>query len=450
MKKNLIIILSLLLTLGLFAQEYRDWSKWSVGVELGGNKFDGDVMMPYNAVIPTAFSKLSAGLQIERNWTPVWSTGLQYYYLPMEGGKHTPDGVKDYAFDANNNLIKGYFFNTKMHNLDLYMAFNLSKHFFKHSTSKWNLWTTLGLGGALYAVDYETIHGTSVPNNSGTPDHSTSFDDGATLYFPIGVLAEYNLTKHLALGAKMQYRFYGADNLEGRDLRGVSNDNVAIASLSLRYKFRAKSKDHLRNVNLATFNEDVTKEDLYRLHDQLNGIIIPVDNTDKLNDLDGRLKKLEDYLDINGPDDDGDGVPNSRDLEPDTKPDALVNFWGQTIPQGGGSTSLVIDESALIYFDFDKTNLDAEAHKAIELAASNLNADPELIVEVRGFTDNMGTDAYNAGLSQRRADVVKNELVKKYGIDPNRIVANGKGKYNPNDAKVPYRLYRTTVFFYNK
>ena len=88
--------------------------------------------------------------------------------------------------------------------------------------------------------------------------------------------------------------------------------------------------------------------------------------------------------------------------------------------------------------------------KAIDLAAKKLQADPSLMVEVRGFTDNMGTNAYNADLSQRRADKVKNELVKVYGIDSKRIIPNGKGKFNPKDRVVPYRFYRTSVFFYSK
>ena len=87
---------------------------------------------------------------------------------------------------------------------------------------------------------------------------------------------------------------------------------------------------------------------------------------------------------------------------------------------------------------------------AVSIAASKLQADPALLVEVRGFTDNMGSDEYNAGLSQRRADRVKDELVKAYGIDANRIIANGKGKYNPSDVATKYRPYRTAIFFYSK
>ena len=86
----------------------------------------------------------------------------------------------------------------------------------------------------------------------------------------------------------------------------------------------------------------------------------------------------------------------------------------------------------------------------MQITAEKLKADPTLIVEVRGFTDNMGTDEYNLGLSQRRADTVKEALINAHGIEADRIIANGKGKFNPNDKIAKYRPYRTCVFFYNK
>ena len=49
-----------------------------------------------------------------------------------------------------------------------------------------------------------------------------------------------------------------------------------------------------------------------------------------------------------------------------------------------------------------------------------------------------------------RADKVKNELVNTHGIEADRIIANGKGKFNPTDKIAKYRPYRTCVFFYNK
>lgn len=464
MKKTFSFLIGLVVVLNLSAQkkvvQYEDqdkdkWSKMSIGLEVGANKFDGDAENLYNAVIPSSFAKASVGVTLEQNLTPSWSMGMQYYYLPMEGGGRKME------LDANKNLIKGYHFYTQMHNLDVFMGFNLSKHFFKYSQSKWNMWATLGLGGALYAVDYKT-DGRSIPNNNGVPDQNEKFNDGRALYFPVGVLFEYNITKAFALGGKIQYRFYGADNLEGRNYRGVSSDNVSMTSLSLRYKLKAYTKDHLRNVNVATFENKLDNglnNKINQLEQRINGIVIPELPIDEINDLDGRLRKLENYLDVDGDDDDNDGVANSRDLEPNTPAGNQVDFWGRTIPKRGSSSSVTnvyntatnnVEEAAYIFFDFDKTDLDKTALEAIRIAADKLIADSELLLEVRGYTDNVGSNKYNEKLSQLRSERVKNELVKVYGIDANRIIANGKGKNAPDALKTPYRPYRTAVLYFSK
>ena len=53
----------------------------------------------------------------------------------------------------------------------------------------------------------------------------------------------------------------------------------------------------------------------------------------------------------------------------------------------------------------------------------------ETVIAV-GYTDSIGTEQYNLGLSQRRANAVKEYLVSK-GIAANRIYTEGKGEADP-------------------
>lgn len=443
MKKLFILLLGLIVTFGAYAQD-REWSRWSIAIEGGVNRFDGDVYQEYTTdVIPRADTKLTLGGLLEFNLTPVWSIGVDYYYLPLAGAGSY------------------YNFETTMHNASFFTSFNLIKGFFPRTTTKWGLFANAGLGYSWHNINYQTDtdnkwqDGTYTLITNGRPQVNGAagvrFDDwdvvdkkGNAMVVPLSLLLEYNFSKSFALGLRAQFRGYNKDDIDGR-MRPNANDALEMATLGLRYKFCANKKDHLRNINSAQFAGLVSKDDIDNLQRQIDGIVIPPDPTDKLNDLEGRLKKLEDYLDIDGPDDDNDGVANSRDQEPNTPAGNQVDFWGRTIPKGS-----TYDPSAFIFFDFDKTDLDDEANVAIRLAADKLKADPTLLVEVRGFTDNMGTDEYNADLSQRRADKVKNELVTRYGIDADRIVANGKGKYNPEDTVMPFRPYRTAAFFYSK
>ena len=60
----------------------------------------------------------------------------------------------------------------------------------------------------------------------------------------------------------------------------------------------------------------------------------------------------------------------------------------------------------------------------------SLKAYPEVRVEVAGYTDDVGKEDYNLGLSQRRADSVKQYLVNA-GISTDRVLARGYGESNP-------------------
>ncbi|TMH43509.1 MAG: hypothetical protein E6H54_11135, partial [Betaproteobacteria bacterium] len=80
-----------------------------------------------------------------------------------------------------------------------------------------------------------------------------------------------------------------------------------------------------------------------------------------------------------------------------------------------------------VFFDTDKSNLDSGDKLVLDQTISMLKADPTLIVTVAGHTDTKASDAYNDGLSERRAASVSQYLVT-HDIDPGRIVQVGFGE----------------------
>jgi outer membrane protein OmpA-like peptidoglycan-associated protein len=54
-------------------------------------------------------------------------------------------------------------------------------------------------------------------------------------------------------------------------------------------------------------------------------------------------------------------------------------------------------------------------------------------VKIVGHTESDGSDADNLSLSKRRAESVKNSLVKDFGIDASRFAIDGKGESQPVD-----------------
>lgn len=80
-----------------------------------------------------------------------------------------------------------------------------------------------------------------------------------------------------------------------------------------------------------------------------------------------------------------------------------------------------------VYFEFDKATLTPEARSVIEQAATSANQAPMTRITVTGHTDTVGSADYNQGLSERRADAVRQALIAG-GLPANEIVANGAGK----------------------
>ncbi len=84
-----------------------------------------------------------------------------------------------------------------------------------------------------------------------------------------------------------------------------------------------------------------------------------------------------------------------------------------------------------VYFEFNKATIKPESYRVLDEAASILKENSKILVEIQGHTDNIGADAYNQKLSERRAYAVVNYFVTQHGIDPRRLKAKGFGETKP-------------------
>ena len=108
--------------------------------------------------------------------------------------------------------------------------------------------------------------------------------------------------------------------------------------------------------------------------------------------------------------------PPPPEPEPEPEPEVLFEF------------------DAMVTFDFDSARLRPGAVAELNEAVGLLNLHPEISrIEVSGHTCDLGDATYNQGLSERRAQAVRDYLVDN-GIDANRLVVRGYGEDNP---KVP-------------
>ncbi|MES0874556.1 OmpA family protein [Sinimarinibacterium thermocellulolyticum] len=262
-------------------------------------------------------------------------------------------------------------------------------------------------------------------------DHPGAIANYDSTVFDIGAGYLYAFNPHIALRAEARYRTDQHD----RKQAGVRPGSGAFS-------------DGLLNVGLM-FPLGVTREEVEEA---------PVE--------------LVEPAVVEEVDSDGDGVPDSRDQCPDTPAGQTVNDVGCPLDSDGDGVPDDIDECPTtpaganvlangcalvgdcrtprageqvdangcaveqkfilkgVKFEFDSDRLTPEAKAILNDVAGTLQAYPDVEVEIEGHTDNIGTDAYNQGLSERRANTVKTYLIGR-GIDAARMTPVGYGESTP-------------------
>src|SRR6516164_4070693 len=84
-----------------------------------------------------------------------------------------------------------------------------------------------------------------------------------------------------------------------------------------------------------------------------------------------------------------------------------------------------------VLFGFNKYMLSKSDEQTLDEFAQQIGQQKHYIVQVQGYTDNVGDASYNAQLSRRRADAVIRYLASKYNVPPFRIYIIGMGEDNP-------------------
>lgn len=114
-------------------------------------------------------------------------------------------------------------------------------------------------------------------------------------------------------------------------------------------------------------------------------------------------------------------------VEPVTKSEEYVLQF----PLANISAPVLIDN---IFYDFDKATLRPESATALDELIQLLNENPNITIELSAHTDYKGSDQYNEGLSQRRAESVVNYLIE-HGITSDRLMPKGYGEGKPKTIK---------------
>ena len=101
-----------------------------------------------------------------------------------------------------------------------------------------------------------------------------------------------------------------------------------------------------------------------------------------------------------------------------------------------------------VYFDFDQSDLRPDQVARLQANAAWLKQNPKVTFTIEGHTDERGSQEYNLGLGDRRANSVKEFLVNA-GIDASRMTSISYGEERPvcrEDNEECHKLNRRAAF----
>jgi outer membrane protein OmpA-like peptidoglycan-associated protein len=174
---------------------------------------------------------------------------------------------------------------------------------------------------------------------------------------------------------------------------------------------RIEAKDQL--LGEATFQADTLKPVLFALWAQ-QGRVRAYVNGERLVDANQVEFNPITHLDVEMGRYRPNGIRSVRVAESSADFSSVINSTGKYVTHG-------------IFFDTDSDQLRPESGAVLKQVASALQKNPNLKLEIDGYTDSAGDAAHNTDLSRRRAQAVSSVLVSQFGVESTRLSVNGFG-----------------------
>jgi OOP family OmpA-OmpF porin len=265
--------------------------------------------------------------------------------------------------------------------------------------SDWQPYATFGFGASDYEAD------------------STSFHKTDTNQANVGLGLFRNLGDHFALRA---------------DVRGVwhdeGNDISPFATVGLTLFLGGTPR-------VTDSDGDGVDDKLDKCPGTPAGRVVDANGCERDSDGDGVVDGVDQCpntpagvnVDSRGcpPDSDGDGVTDDKDQCPNTPRGTRVDARGcpEAVPEA-------VTFNLTVEFAFNSAVINEIGVKDLFNAIRFLREHPNTVAEIEGHTDSVGSDDYNQGLSERRADAIKLAIVNS-GIDASRLSTVGYGESRP-------------------
>lgn len=283
------------------------------------------------------------------------------------------------------------------------------------------LYTSVGLG--LIFSDVTTELNNREPSN--WPEYIGEDHTEPSMFATFGPGVRFNLGRRIDLFAQYDYYISNSELIDGFrtrpeldiDLHRRTPDNWSSITAGIQIKFGSSDKD----ADWHTYTPGLDPSALDGINNRLNDLDGRVaDNTSRLDEHQDYLEMLEERMD---------------EFE-----ERLNNL--EQMLQDMDRVDMTIGSDVL--FAFDSSVIRESAKPTLAKVARALNNNPDRKITVAGHTCDIGTDEYNQGLSERRANAVKEYLVNS-GISADRVMTEAYGESDPlvpNESDAARQLNR--------
>ena len=315
----------------------------------------------------------------------------------------------------------------------------------------------------LWTADYKLLYKPHIFNNVVEPYigagigivyyyahpgmRSDKFDkDGYVGYVPVIAGIEFAVTKNLQFDINISGNYSSSNQIETKKIDNTQgkgyNDGWWGAFAGISYTLwggsvtREKAELHARELALA---------EAKRVQDSINAAIAYRRMQDSIKAMAEalRLKEAQRIQDSTNAAIEAQRLKDSIDAAAQRlalmkkQPVVLKTEVGKAIVLEG------------VVFKSGSAQITPASNLILMSARKTLEENPEITVQIQGYTDNVGNAKSNLKLSQKRADAVKAWLVKN-GIAASRITAEGYGDANPrgdNETAEGRQMNRRIEFF---
>jgi OOP family OmpA-OmpF porin len=418
----------------------RDYNTWSVGLHFGPTIFSGDIA---DDVLngDNFATDLGYGLNVTKNISHTFGLQLQFLMAGLKGEAEKGNISTGGNFHSFEGKVK--------YLASLRGVLTLGNISYQKRNNKLHLYLAAGAGLGAFEAKYRNA------SNEASLGNATWYEQNevSATVFQVGLGAKYKIGKRIDLNLEYSFHHSNSDLLDALRVPATGTDSYSYINLGGTYTF-GKKNNSIEWVNpMETIYTDINdmkdkmdaltgdkdKDGVADIFDKDSttpeGIKVYGDGTSVDTDGDGvsDSKDADPFtnkgatVDASGKeaDADGDGVTDSKDLEPNTPAGQLVNFQGKSIIVKSGNESAYWPS---VYFDVNSSKIMSGSQTTLASVAMMLKSNPDIKLNVTGNCDKTGSEKFNTELGQKRADAVKDSLIKQYGIDGGRLTTATKGE----------------------